>query len=266
MDCPHAELWFSYKHYEFPDPCILPFLPFVGVENEKSGGFGDVWSVRVHPAHRSGPHHHEKKGEAWAIKRPHSTLQEDFEKERDMLNVLGSKEHPHLMKLLVTYRHKKKYHLVFPFASANLREYWGSHQFPTTSQAREESTVWALRQIIGLANSLRTIHYFGDDQDGFNSENDRIYGCHEDIKPGNILLRYGDIREDMGHDKDTNPSGVLLIADFRLGRIHRRVSRSKIDARNVGGSPTYAPPELNLHKPISRQFDIWSLCCLYLEF
>jgi hypothetical protein len=40
------------KHYEFEDDCVLPFLEDQEDINA-SGGYSDVWGVRIHPAHQN---------------------------------------------------------------------------------------------------------------------------------------------------------------------------------------------------------------------
>jgi len=40
------------KHYEFEDDCVLPFLEDQEDINV-SGGYSDVWGVRIHPAHHN---------------------------------------------------------------------------------------------------------------------------------------------------------------------------------------------------------------------
>jgi hypothetical protein len=39
------------KHYELEDDCVLPFIEDEEI-NVNSGGYSDVWGVRIHPAHQ----------------------------------------------------------------------------------------------------------------------------------------------------------------------------------------------------------------------
>jgi hypothetical protein len=43
------------QHYELEDDCILPFIENHGgiASQTISGGYSDVWSVRIHPAHQN---------------------------------------------------------------------------------------------------------------------------------------------------------------------------------------------------------------------
>jgi len=127
----------------------------------------------------------------------------------------------------------------------------------------------------GIASGLDSVHNFAKahplsadspskvvrqkDIKSSTQRNKSLYGRHGDIKPENILWfpRIEGSGDEMG---------VLQIADFGLGTFHCRESRSKIDPNNVVSSPNYEAPECQLHKPVSRAYDIWSLGCLYLEF
>lgn len=208
------------------------------------------------------------------MKRLLSLERKDFEKERDMLTSLTLKGHQHLVKLLVTYTYKNRFHLLCPFANSNLREYWIS----TPSIRNGPSYLWALEQIAGLASGLNVIHNFGtsyplgsDHADplvsatrpslGFQMNVDPeevMYGRHGDLKPENILW--------FNYFEGFGKAGVLQIADLGLGRFHRLESRSGLDPRTITGSPTYIPPELALDKFVSRAYDIWSFGCIFLEF
>jgi serine/threonine protein kinase len=209
-----------------------------------------------------------------AIKRLYSSDEIEFQKEVAILRALGSRrrKHPHLITLLATFKYHNKYHLVFPWADANLRKFWNDRPFPGFDEA---TVLWSLKQMTGIANALHSIHNFAAsnplsvdgpgkvvEQRGAKSSAQKkktLYGRHGDIKPENILW----FRRIKGSG---DVMGVLQIADFGLGSFHGRDSRSKVDPNNVVSSPTYEPPECQLHKPISRAYDIWSLGCLYLEF
>jgi serine/threonine protein kinase len=189
-----------------------------------------------------------------------------------MLTFLTLKHHPHLVELLTTYTYRGRFHLLFPYANANLRTYWRSN-----SLKKDWSNYhWALKQIAGLASALNAIHTFKTDKYPLHSDRidplvsrerpsmplqlsvlpgEELFGRHGDLKPENILW-----------SKKSNSHGILQIADLGLGRFHRLESRSKQDPSKINGSPTYMPPELPLGKLVSRAYDIWSLGCIFLEF
>jgi serine/threonine protein kinase len=209
-----------------------------------------------------------------AIKKLFSSDETEFLKEATILTALSSKpkKHPHLIKLLATYHHKQKYHLMFPYANANLRKYWEDRPLPSFDEA---TVLWSLKQMTGIANALLLIHNFrvtyplcvdGPGQVRVQKDarlsvgkGEEMYGRHGDIKPENILW----FKQTPEVDDE---NGVLQIADFGLGRFHGRDSRSKVNPDTVFSSPTYEPPECKLRRPVSRAYDIWSLGCLYLEF
>ncbi|OCK74721.1 kinase-like protein [Lepidopterella palustris CBS 459.81] len=274
-----APIFEDGRHYELADNTVLPFTPLRDAEAQtpKTGGYSEVSSAHIHPSHHrfSGLRCSllEKGGMLVAIKKLNSPDEKVFRKEQDILEKLGSKQPQlHLIKLLATYKHKHKYHLVFPRADANLRQYWDTNPKPVFDRT---TVLWSLKQMAGIAQALRVVHNFRVSiplniegaggvrvQKGVQlsvKKGEELYGRHGDIKPENVLwFKYLDGIEDQ--------NGVLQLADFGLGRFHGRDSRSKIPPSSVLGSPTYEPPECRLHMPVSRAYDIWSLACLYLEF
>ncbi|KUJ20792.1 kinase-like protein [Mollisia scopiformis] len=185
---------------------------------------------------------------------------------------MSMKNHPHLIKLLATYKYDGKYHLMFPFANANLRKYWDDRPNPSFDK---ETVLWSVQQMTGIANGLLRIHNFNvtrplsingpgnarvqKDAKLSVQKGEEWFGRHGDIKPENVLWFA------QNHETD-NPRGILQIADFGLGRFHGRDSRSHVNPDTVFSSPTYEPPECKLRLPVSRAYDMWSLGCLYLEF
>jgi serine/threonine protein kinase len=211
-----------------------------------------------------------------AVKRLFSREQKDFQKEFHMLSRLTLLNHPHLVKLLASYKLKDKYHFLFPYANANLRSHWDSIGMPYWNP---ETCLWTLSQMSGLTSGLEAIHNFRTpptltlgSETGNNAltrfrpvrgrltvlQDEEMFGRHGDLKPENIL--WSNELEEAGI------AGILQIADLGLGRFHRLESRSQVDPKTVNGSPTYTPPEISLEIPVSRAYDIWSLGCVFLEF
>ncbi|TVY93333.1 Cyclin-dependent kinase [Lachnellula willkommii] len=266
-------------YFEFHDNAVMPFLKDYEHDFEffRAGGYSQVWPVQIHPAHQNLVDTRDLKGPYLAIKRLFSRDKLDFDRETEFSEKLSQCDDPHLIKLLATYKFKNQYHLVFPYAKENLRDYWESVGIPFWNR---ETVFWFLRELCGLVAALNTIHNFdlvdsaaAVDDTGYPTlerfsrpqnvklsveEREKKYGRHGDLKPENILRSEG--------PQGSKNAGVLQITDFGLGRFHRFGSRSMEDPRTINGSPTYAPPELALVKPVSRAYDIWSLGCIFLEF
>jgi len=271
---PVLELGHSPKHYDLQSNSILPFVKY-DEGNRKTGGYGSVWRVKIHPEHQiwNGDLETENLGcRQFAIKKLHSADKRSFELERDALKALNLRTNSHLVKLLATYTFKEHYHLIFPYADGTLRSYWQQLKEPRLVPDQEKIAMWVAKQCKGIADALCTIHEYKTATDNTDDspessanleDRDRQYGRHGDIKPENILW-FKD--EESGDSEATTTNGRLVIADFGLTRFHKEHSRSNVDPASVAGSPTYRPPECDLRLPVSRAYDIWSLGCLYLEF
>jgi len=189
-----------------------------------------------------------------------------FSREVDALKRLSGQKH--IVPLLATFEHKNSYHLLFPWANANLRRYWAMFPNPWIDR---RYCLWVAQQCKGLARGLSIIHEppidLSDDYSGENALqpsrgreplHNRAYGRHGDIKPENILWF---------SDGPSSGLGILEIADFGLTRFHHKQSRSNISPVGMGNSPTYRAPEFDMPAGLlSRSYDIWALGCLYLEF
>ncbi|KAF5865006.1 hypothetical protein ETB97_005571 [Aspergillus alliaceus] len=247
-----APVFRPHAHYEFPEKQILPFVRGES-EIPVEGGYGEVFRERIHANHHDFWEPPDNKVCEVAIKKLYSSQPHLFEKERRFLETLGSAgPHPHLINLLCTYSHKGKYHLMFPCAEENLREYWNRIPLP---EFNCRTLLWCLKQMTGIADGLFMIHELplaGISPDFM------LYGRHGDLKAENILwfkTRHG----------CADPDGILLITDLGLGKFHRFQSRSAEPATSVAFPTTYSPPMRPWEK-VNRAFDIWSLGCLYLEF
>lgn len=267
----NAPVFKEGAHYNLDDNAMLPFTNRTPVISR--GGSSKVYLAEIHPSHHnfSGVKRSDGEGCYVAIKElDTNNPEEDFKKENEFFKTLASKQHRphrHLINLLATYRWKGKYHLVLPRAGVNLETYW----LKTEPDFNEETVRWSLNQMAGLVNGLLDIHECmirtaaGTIQDRKGSgssirlkQGEEKYGRHGDIKPENILWFPPSASDDL--------NGILKIADFGLGRFHGRDTRSNVDWSKIKSSPTYEPPELKLHKPVSRAYDMWSLACILLEF
>ncbi|KAG0646847.1 3-phosphoinositide-dependent kinase 2, partial [Hyphodiscus hymeniophilus] len=203
-----------------------------------------------------------------------------FDAEVKMLAIFSeSRQHAHLIRLLATFEFKGAFYLLFPYAKANLRDYWKQTPVPEFS---EFTTKWLLRECKGIASAVQRIHGYQTTLEATEAESDlfdlnevcssfseseeRVYGRHGDIKPENILWSDEDT---LDADLRFNDQGVLLIADFGLMRVHKTQTRFRVLPEQAAGSAPYEPPEMaepRICTVASRLHDIWSLGCVYLEF
>lgn len=170
----------------------------------------------------------------------------------------SSTGHIHLIRLLMAFTHGDNHFLLFPWASGNLIDLWKRDPLPQRSVSKIR---WLIDQCSGLAAGLAKLHLNSSwprDRDG----KERQLGRHGDIKPHNILW----------FDHFDGPGCVhedhLVVSDFGLSIFHSSTANTELTtANNVGRSPTYRPPEVDLgNDPVQQSYDIWSLGCLYLEF
>ncbi|KAH8651811.1 kinase-like domain-containing protein [Tricladium varicosporioides] len=282
------------RHYNLDKNQVMPFIEDLELTNQAAGGFGSVWGVRIHPAHQflyTGVNP-ENPNPLMALKKLHSQDRKDFNAEVEMLKNFRNYQNPHLVKLLATYSWRGHYYLVFPLASANLRQYWECKP----SDFSLQTIFWVLRQCKGIASAIVAIHEFKpsgakkhiDSTSGglanlspppsrrgrqnstsasISSSTPRdvetLYGRHGDIKPENILWSSENVSGKTGSFDD---KGLLLLADFGLMAFHGKQTKSNVHPETITCSPSYAPPELSLRQTISRAYDIWSLGCVFLEF
>ncbi|KAF1961655.1 kinase-like protein [Byssothecium circinans] len=243
--------------------------PFSDEVLSVKGGFSEVYkaNIRTEVLHGKGLSNSVYARKTIAVKKLISPDKEAFRNEVENLKRFSSEwEHPHIIILLGTFQISNTYYLLFPWAEGNLREFWRINPPETcgreSSQRSNEGVVhWMAQQCLGLAHAIGEIH--GSPYDLPDKANCspawEHFGRHGDIKPENVL-----------YFKDGRDSalGTLQISDFGLSKFHGRTTRTNIHNVQRGGTPTYRPPECDL-TPIgqaSREYDIWSLGCVYLEF
>ncbi|KAI0110210.1 kinase-like domain-containing protein [Daldinia grandis] len=244
--------------YHLQEPIILPFERVGERDEEYSliGGFGDVSRVSIHPAHYYLGNSMKTQQNIFAVKKLRSIYKKDFNSEVGSLKRFSNGNHPHLIKLLATYRHGEHYHLIFPCAEGNLKDFWKKN---SKMKRTYKLALWMVDQSKGIANGLKMIH-----NDEFEASHpypgSPRKGRHGDIKPENILLF-----KEPG-DGNGSEIGVLKISDFGLSRWHRDISNNRRYTKGLAVSRTYRAPDHDLQKDISQPWDIWTLGCVLLEF
>lgn len=256
-------------HYRLAYNSILPFIEESegeGMAAMVSGGYSEVWRVRIHPDNHSHP---SSVNPYFAVKRLKSNTrtEEIFRQEVATLKRLSERNHAHLMRLELTYEYQDRFHLLFRWADGNLRDYWQMHPEPSEIPRTHAFAVWVSQQCLGLAEALMAIHECPPDSEvTANKETSalalqRTNGRHGDIKPENILW----FNPQGPNSKPSRFEGRFVISDFGLTEFHRDETEL-VDASNISMSPTYSAPEYEVSKTLSPSFDIWSMGCVLLEF
>ena len=188
---------------------------------------------------------------------------DSFNKELASLLSFPDQVDMHLIRLLVSFEVKRvsekgnessTFYLVFPWAEGDLWHFWKTHQTPNDRIPR---CVWMAEQCHQLASALMYVHnerekHLKSLDDVMDNEHD-LYGRHGDVKAENVLY--------------FETPNILVIADFGLGRLHTKISRSNQDPKTLERTATYRAPEFDTSQGrISRACDIFSLGCMFLEF
>ncbi|KAG8161780.1 hypothetical protein KVR01_008767 [Diaporthe batatas] len=249
---------------------VLPFYLPPGVDPvSKASTFSTVYQAWVHPSNHNfkDPVFPEKKlGGPVAVKMlsvnvsvvDNYNVTTAYDNEIESLKIFQNVSNAHLIKALCTFQHGDNgYYIMFPWATANLREYWeDNHPGDSDSGAPAAANVkWMLEQLAGLSGAIRSLHFLKDSHylSPKVAENKETNCRHGDLKPDNILL--------MGPGK-----GRLVIADVGLTKVHGEPTRFRKDAtRSIAGTERYEPPDILHGGARSRAYDIWSFGCICLE-
>ncbi|KAI0530023.1 kinase-like domain-containing protein [Xylaria digitata] len=252
------------EHLDFRSEVTLPWCrPEISLQNEVNsaeieefGGYSRVRRVYIHPEYHGFRDILEKIGllacsnNYFALKilnpEPDKELDGMYQNEIQQLKSFSGTTSRHLVTLLTTFTHQDKRYFLFPWATCDLFSYWDTQQ---TQPQNLDSIRWFSKQLMGLAEAVKTIHW--------PTHMQHTYGRHGDLKPDNILWYrpYGD-----------DPNGILVVSDMGFTVIHRTYSRSKDSPAEVARTPDYHPPELDTKDvDVSRKYDVWTLGCIFLE-
>jgi len=169
--------------------------------------------------------------------------------EAELLFLLSSHKHDNIVELLTSYSQDGVVNLIFERADMDL------HHF-----LLQEKRVYGfeddratLKALHGLSSGLKYIHCFEPME---SHQNDgsvaQMLGCHQDIKPRNILVRGTD----------------FILADFGLMRLRASGEDSKTlwkDGTYEYGAPECRDPLTLQQGRVGRASDIWSLGCVVSE-
>ena len=207
------------------------------------------------------------------MKKLFSTAEYAFTKESEILRNLSSEKHRHnhLITLLATYKQSGKYYLVFPWAEADLEEFWRLNPVPPTDD--RDMAKWLLDQCQGLAEALSKIHRYDTRSDTtmpYQATRQSMTSRRLHSAPGVLRLfgRHGDIKsKNILWFPNSTPHcryGVLKITDFGIANFRVDDAGPTPEPPN---SRTYRSPEWDLEpRRLSTLCDIWALGCVYLVF
>ncbi|KAK3361455.1 kinase-like domain-containing protein, partial [Lasiosphaeria ovina] len=181
-----------------------------------------------------------------------------------------------LIRLLSSFEHAKRFYLIFPYADANLQQFWENEYPNVTDLPRGHGLAkWLAAELLGLARGLYLIHHPPPTPDDGTEE---VLGRHADIKPENILWfrkeRNPELEAVLVNQGEATraadlPTGLLKICDFGIAEFHSEATVSMVNSHSVGGTHAYCAPEWRSPKPgekISQAYDSWSLGCVLLHF
>ena len=237
-------------------------LPFTEKVLSAHGGFSKVFKVKIHPEHLQstwGQGTIDLAGVFKAGEQPYfalkslkkSTQRSEFQREVEVLKDMRQANHTHIVQLVSTFQIGPSYHLMFEWADGNLRDYWKTHE----SSQRVDSCLWMAEQCRGIAQALSLVH---NTQTTPSTER---HWRHGDLKPENILWF---------SNREHLDSGILKIADFGVSERVDPCSPEPVNETRLLCTGTYRAPEFDLElsrrRVLGREYDIWSLGCVFLEF
>ncbi|RSL42095.1 hypothetical protein CEP54_015603 [Fusarium duplospermum] len=257
-------------------------LPFTLVDDVvKQGAFGRVYRVRIHHSHIDHP-----VGEV-AVKQiivsgskeEQKAINDAWPNEVRALQIIKDLDNAHLIHCLAAIERDKSRYLLFPWANGgNLKEHWEKEPRQTPNEANIKE---ALTQLKGLAGALRCLHYFGRANEGEDPSDTSMEETSEPDVNAIISeysrvtldgsIRHGDLKpENLLWFLDDQKRPCLKIADLGLAKRHviATQDRSKPTATRHG-TVLYEAPEAqtaSANQPRSRQYDIWSVGCITLEW
>ncbi|KAI1639204.1 kinase-like domain-containing protein [Biscogniauxia mediterranea] len=249
------------RHFELRDAEILPWCdpevdqpgqtPPAVLKSSKDanegvlgGSFADVTHIGIGPQ----CHYFDKTFEKLKLSKRTYALK--YRRELNQLRRFNGQVNPHIVTLLASYTHRGQNCFIFPWADCSLSTFW-EENYPT----REVQFVrWLASQLLGISRAVLTIH----EPNHLEVVDSPLYGRHGDLKPDNILCY---ATTDCIYQR-------FVIADFGLSSIHREASRTYVPDPQKPRTPGYRPPESDGYikdGEISRNYDIWTLGCLFME-
>lgn len=197
---------------------------------------------------------------------PPALAKKRFKKEVDANR--NAPRHRRVVPILSAFEHRKRCHLILPWADAgSLVDIWSDyspiHVMETIGNGSKPATwcseSWLLGECMGIVDALAATHGLtGDAQPGSSRQ------IHADVKAENVLCFFAS-------DSTGTRSPTLKLADFGEALRIDEGARVRVKAGMVAHTKTYRPPEhaqleIMGEGSIGFNYDIWCLGCLYLDF
>lgn len=202
-------------------------------------------------------------------------------KETQYLERVKQLRDDHIVELVTSYCHNKKFNIVFPCSMANLDQCLRQPEYrlrQTCFRPLSNMPLW--KQMYGLANALDRLAQVSavarrdqkdedkDRRDGPDElcieggpQLDNQIGFHFDLKPANILVD----RNKAYHNNDGASRNQVhfRITDFGLAHFKESAPGNSGTGYHRGDEE-YGPPESGTRIQ-NRKYDVWSLGCIFLE-